>query len=869
MPLAPGTKLGPYEIVAVLGAGGMGEVFRAKDDRLGRDVAIKVLPEAFAKDSDRLRRFEQEARSVAALNHPNILGIHDIGSHEGRPYLVSELLEGETLREALDQSRIPIKRVIEYSKEIAHGLAAAHSKGIVHRDLKPENIFITRDSRIIILDFGLAKLIFPEENVENANTMTSPVTLPGMVMGTMGYMSPEQVKAEPTDARSDIFSFGSVLYEMLTGQRAFKRDTGAETMTAILREEPPELTESGYTGPLGLQKILGRCLEKSPDRRFQSAADLGFAIESLSDTSTGSASQAHRAAQQGQEKEARAWWPYAAAAAALAVVAIAAWFLGKSSFKPIQPKYTRLTYDRGYLPNARFSKDGSTILYSARWGDDPDFHIYSVRSDFPQSSKLDIPAASLLALSSQGEAAVALDSQPHANFISGTLAVVPMMGGTPRSQMKNVISADYAPDGKALALTRINGRQVDLEFPAGKVIYSTSGYLDYVRVAPDGQSVAFLEHNTYDDDRGWVILMDASGKRTQLTPEYATVQGLAWTKTGKEIWFSAADAATDRRIYAVSLSGKVRLVFNAPVRSRILDLSSDGRALFSSDEIRSDIIGIDPATGKLRSNLAWFNGTGISDLLPDGSAFAGFEWGGPSGPLYMSIYRKLDGSAPIHLGDGGGTRISPDGTLAAAKVPTIPPYMAMYPIGAGEARKFPLGDLVAVDSHTWFPDGKHLLLVAAKKGEGLRSYQLDLQTGATQPFGPAAFVGIAISNDGKRIAGLNDLGESVILDVATQQMRKIPNVPVDTASQLGPDAYGEIWTDDGKSLIVSRTTLYDGEIDRLDVDTGKLTPLQKIELTDKAGSSFRLRVLYARKTKTYVYRVVRILSQLYELDGLE
>src|SRR5271168_4724196 len=228
MPLAPGTKLGPYEIVAVLGAGGMGEVFRAKDDRLGRDVAIKVLPEAFAKDSDRLRRFEQEARSVAALNHPNILGIHDIGSHEGRPYLVSELLEGETLREALDQSRIPIKRVIEYSKEIAHGLAAAHSKGIVHRDLKPENIFITRDSRIIILDFGLAKLIFPEENVENANTMTSPVTLPGMVMGTMGYMSPEQVKAEPTDARSDIFSFGSVLYEMLTGQRAFKRDTGAE-----------------------------------------------------------------------------------------------------------------------------------------------------------------------------------------------------------------------------------------------------------------------------------------------------------------------------------------------------------------------------------------------------------------------------------------------------------------------------------------------------------------------------------------------------------------------------------------------------------------------------------------------------------------
>jgi serine/threonine protein kinase len=264
----------------------MGEVYRAKDTRLGREVAIKVLPESLAKDADRLRRFEQEARAVAALNHPNILGIHDIGTYEGAPFLVTEFLEGETLREKIEAGPLQVRRAIEYALGVAQGLAAAHDKGVVHRDLKPENVFITRDGRVKVLDFGLAKLVRPEDNAEAAATMTSPGTLPGMVMGTIGYMSPEQVRGLASDARSDIFSFGALLYEMLTGKRAFKRDTAAETMTAILREEPPELGETGWNGPLGLQRILGRCLEKSQERIFQSASDLGFAIESLSGSVT-------------------------------------------------------------------------------------------------------------------------------------------------------------------------------------------------------------------------------------------------------------------------------------------------------------------------------------------------------------------------------------------------------------------------------------------------------------------------------------------------------------------------------------------------------------------------------------------------------
>src|ERR1022692_561881 len=242
MALTSGTKIGPYEILAPLGARGMGEVYRARDTRLGRDVAIKVLPEALARDAERLRRFETEARAVAALNHPNILSIHDIGTHEGAPYLVSECLEGQSLRQELSGGLLPLRRAVEYGTEIAQGLAVAHDKGIIHRDLKPENIFITRDGRVKILDFGLAKLATPEASSGEGATLEAVPTSAGGVLGTVGYMSPEQVKGEAADARSDIFALGTILYEMLSGQRAFRRDTAAETMTGILKEDPPELS---------------------------------------------------------------------------------------------------------------------------------------------------------------------------------------------------------------------------------------------------------------------------------------------------------------------------------------------------------------------------------------------------------------------------------------------------------------------------------------------------------------------------------------------------------------------------------------------------------------------------------------------------
>src|SRR5512132_3546015 len=286
MALTPGSRLGPYEIVATIGAGGMGEVYRARDPRLGRDVAVKVLPASFSADPDRLRRFEQEAKAAGVLNHPNITAVHDIGQHEGAPYVVQELLEGETLRSLLSGGKLSTRRAIDYSLQIVHGLAAAHEKGIVHRDLKPENIFVTHDGRVKILDFGLAKLTHTEERGQVTNLPTATAgTEPGVVLGTLGYMSPEQVRGRPADARSDIFSFGAILYEMLSGRRAFHGDSAADTMSAILKEDPPDLSVTNQNIPPGLERIVRHCLEKNPEQRFQSAHDLAFDLDALSQTS--------------------------------------------------------------------------------------------------------------------------------------------------------------------------------------------------------------------------------------------------------------------------------------------------------------------------------------------------------------------------------------------------------------------------------------------------------------------------------------------------------------------------------------------------------------------------------------------------------
>ncbi|HYM10255.1 MAG TPA: serine/threonine-protein kinase, partial [Bryobacterales bacterium] len=482
MSLSAGTRVGPYEILAPLGAGGMGEVYRARDPRIGREVAIKVIPAAFAQDADRLRRFEQEVQAAGALNHPNILTIFDVGTHDGAPYIVSELLAGETLRERLSGGPLPQRKAIECAAGVARGLAAAHEKGIVHRDLKPENLFLTSDGRVKILDFGLAKLVHPEasgDTATNAPTVAAE-TEPGVVLGTVGYMSPEQVRGRPADPRSDIFGFGAILCEMLTGKAAFRRETAAESMTAILKEDPPPLDSPA------LDRIARRCLEKNPLERFQSASDLAFALETASGVSTASGIAAPAAAPPSFFLRRRAVL-IGLAAALVCLPALAFWVgekigFGKSASPPV---FHQLTFRRGGIYSARFGPDGQTIIYGAAW-EGKAFQLFSTRAESPESRLLDLPSANVLSVSPTGEMAISMGMSPYEWWLgNGMLARVPLAGGAPREILEHVGSADWSSDGR-LAVVQVLGARWRIEFPIGKVIYETDHAISHLRLSPKG-----------------------------------------------------------------------------------------------------------------------------------------------------------------------------------------------------------------------------------------------------------------------------------------------------------------------------------------------------------------------------------------------
>jgi serine/threonine protein kinase len=861
MALTSGTKLGPYEIVTPLGAGGMGEVYRARDKRLNRTVAIKILPEAFASEADRLQRFEHEARILSTLNHPNLLAIYDVGAQDGIHYLVSEFLEGQTLRERMSGAALPQRKVTEYALQIANGLAAAHDKGIVHRDLKPENVFVTREERVKILDFGLAKQSHATNAVGEGATMTSPnPTAAGMVLGTVGYMSPEQVKGQAADHRSDIFSFGAILYEMATGRRAFRGESSVETMNAILKEDPPELEPGSLQVSPGVERIVRRCLEKSPARRFQSASDLAFAIESQS----GSAITVSIPKQERRWGTRTAWAVGALLAGAMILMVLRS---GQQFGTRTQPVFHRLTYQRGYVPNGRFAKDGQTIIYSAQWNNDP-VQVYSVRAEFPQSAKVDLPSSSLLALSSNGDLALIVSPVFHANFASGTMAQAAMTGGSPRALEENVMAADYSPDGTTLALARQGNGKVQLEFPAGKTVYETTGYLDYLRFSRDGKHVAFLEHPVYGDDRGWVSVIDGQGNRKRLTAEYAAEQGLAWSSGGDEVWFTASNSGPQMDLYGVNLEGKSRTILRSPQRMRLLDVAGDGRVLLDSEQFKNEITGLDPEARKERAGLEWFDGSVLADISPDGKAILFNEWGGTAGPLYLVCYRKLDGSPPVALGPGASPRFSPDGKTAAALLFTSPPKIILHPIGTGESRELPLGNLSSVFRTEWSPDGKHLLVVGTPGSHAAHSYNLNLETGNLQPIGPDDWQGAAVSKDGKQIAGWRSSGEAAVFDVVTQQMHMIPGLKNESASTtLRADANLDRWTLDGQGVLLM-TTFPDLRVYRIEVATGRRTLLHEVQLNDRAGAAYG-GVLFVEGRKTYVYGVRRSLGSLYMVEGLQ
>ncbi len=597
MALTSGMKLGPYEIQSLLGAGGMGEVYRAHDSRLNRTVAIKVLPASFSADRDRLQRFAQEARAAAALNHPNILSIFDIGEEQGAPYVVSELLEGETLRERLRNGPLPIRRVVDYSLQVARGLAAAHEKGIVHRDLKPENLFLTSDNRVKILDFGLAKLTGPETNDGSGDAPTVQVaTDAGVVMGTAGYMSPEQVRGKSADHRSDLFSFGAILYEMISGKRAFHGETSADTMSAILKEETPELSETARNVPPGLERIVRHCLEKHPAQRFQSAGDLAFDLEALTDVSAATKSGAQAAVQQASVRSSRRQLAAAAGVIVLAAVMLGlGWWLGRGKGAPPLAEYKQITFRTGFIGNARYTPDGG-IVYSASW-DGGDFQLYLARTDDTVSRELGLKHAELLAISKSGELAVRLNTVFLPGYARiGTLARVPLGGGTPREVLENVQDADWSADGDSMAVVRFvpESSHWRLEYPIGHVLLDSVNWLSHPKISPDGRQIAFADHeNPGGDDQGSIAVVDMQGHEKKLSSGWISAQGIVWSPKGDEIWFTSSDTGSAENLRGVTLAGKLRTITNVPGGMWLEDIRN-GMPLILTDQKRIGLRGVPP-----------------------------------------------------------------------------------------------------------------------------------------------------------------------------------------------------------------------------------------------------------------------------------
>jgi eukaryotic-like serine/threonine-protein kinase len=867
MTLATGTKLGPYEVITPLGAGGMGEVYRAHDPRLGREVAVKVLPASFATDADRLKRFESEARAAGVLNHPGITAVYDFGTNpsDGSPYIVTELLEGETLRSRLSAGPVPVRKALDWAVQIARGLAAAHEKGIVHRDLKPENLFLTRDGRVKILDFGLAKLKTDAESGTQTDLRTISGTEPGVVLGTMGYMSPEQVRGKAADRRSDLFSFGAILYEMLSGQRAFRGDTAADTITAILTKEPPDLSQTNKDIHPGLDRIVRHCLEKNPEERFESARDVAFDLEALSNVSTPtgvvSASQAEAAA----APRRRGWVAPALAAAviALALGTAAGFRLGKKAGFVPPPSYQQLTFRRGELYASRFAPDGQTVIYSAAWDGKP-VEIFATRTDRPESRVFGLAGTEVASISKAGEMLVLLDRHMIEPFIrAGTLAQVSVSGGVAPRQISNDIEyADWAPDGSSFAVVRDVNARKQLEFPAGHVLYQTTGWISHPRVSPKGDMVAFLDHPIRRDDGGSVMVVDRAGKRTTLAGVFSTVQGLAWAPNG-EIWFTGTKVGGNRAIHAVSLAGAERLLARVTESLTIQDIAADGRTLVSHDVIRIGVLG--KAAGETTErDLSWLDWSAAFDLSKDGKTLLFNETGEGSGPAYSCFIRGTDGSPPVRLGDGSATSLSPDGHWVTASTSRSDPVQLwIYPTGAGEKKLLPTGKLNVETSADWLPDGKSIVFTAAESGHGVRVFLIPASGGAPRAVTPEGYrlVGRTATPDGKAII--------VIGPDRRRYLYRLEGGEPEQIKGLADDETPSGWSADGRYLYVFRRRDVPVKVSKLDVTTGQREPWKELAPRDGAGIQDLAPVIPTPDGSAYVYGYSRTLSDMYVVEGLK
>jgi eukaryotic-like serine/threonine-protein kinase len=866
--LKPGYRIGPYEVVTLIGAGAMGQVYRARDTRLNRDVALKVLPEVVELDSDRMARLKREAQMLAALNHPNIAAIYGFEESQGRHALVLELVDGPTIADLVARGPMALADAVGLARQIADALEAAHDKGIIHRDLKPANIKVTGTGVVKVLDFGLAKVWDGAAETPFAASPTLTATALGerAILGTPAYMSPEQARGRPLDKRTDIWSFACVLFEMLTGRTAFGGETISDTIARVLEREV-DWDALPASCPPRIRDLLRRCLRKESNRRLRDIGDARLELDELGAPAAqtgdiGGAGLTNRAIVRSRLFQSAA----AVAVASLAVAAVA--LMSRGDAQVAQPTFRPLTFRHGSLRGARLARDGLTTVYSAAWIGMPQ-DVYVIRPESVQSGAIGVPQAGIFSVSPKGDLAVALGCRLNWGECIGTLAQVPITGGVPRELVKDVLGADWSPDGQHLVVVSFAGGRYRLEYPIGKVLYEPSGWITYARMAPKGERIAFLDHPQLGDIGGSVAILDPAGKKVTLSSGWKALQGLAWSGTGNEVWFTGSRTGKggSSALYAVTLAGRERLVFSSPGTLKLHDISPDGQqVLLTRGTTRGGVVSLGSGGAKERE-LSWFDYSTVADLSKDGKMLLFYEWGEGVAARPTVFIRGTDGSDAIRLGEGRPLALSPDAQWALAVQDDASTQVVLLPTRTGDVRPLPRGPIAEyLDWAAWSPDNRRIYLAGRDASDVGRTYVQDVDGGDPRPITREGFVGLLLSPNGQTLATVDRYGEYYLYAVdGKSDPRPLPGyVDGDVLLQ---------WSDDGRFLFIREAGNLTLRIYRLDVSSGarefwkELVPPDPTVLVDIGSDPGQVRITPDGKSYAFTYWTFE--GELYVAQGMK